>query len=84
MALDSASDRMCGTMCKGFRAAMPQKGGGPRVGVIEPPKDLLKGASENRRAKTPARIAPVRPSEVAQGGFVTLRVVDKVWVGLGR
>ena len=63
---------------------MPQKGGGPRVGVIEPPKDLLKGASENRRAKTPARIAPVRPSEVAQGGFVTLRVVDKVWVGLGR
>ena len=30
----------------------------------------------------PLETAPVRPSEVAQGGFVTLRVVDKVWVGL--
>ena len=30
----------------------------------------------------PLETAPDRRSEVAQGGFVTLRVLDKVWAGL--
>ena len=50
------------------------------MGVIERLQGLLKGGI--RKLEAPARIAPDRRSEVAQGGFVTLRVLDKVWAGL--
>ena len=56
--LDSVSERMCGILCSGFMPAMPGKPGYPRVGVIEQPKDLLKGGIRKPEGQDPRQNCP--------------------------